>query len=119
MYKLKSFAQGHWHQADADFKTCHHALTGKPVAQISSSGLNFAEMRNYARDKGQKSLAKMTFHERALMLKELALHLLSKKEDFYRLFFKQAKKKVRSVINLGKKKTIFYFFKNFKSIIYR
>lgn len=85
MLTLNSFAQGQWHQADAGFKTCHNAITGEPMARISSQGLDFAAMRDYARDKGQSSLAQMTFHERALMLKELALHLLSKKDDFYRL----------------------------------
>lgn len=82
---LNCYAQGQWHQADSDLKTCYNAVTGEPVAQISSQGLDFVAMRDYARDKGQASLAKMTFHERALMLKELALHLLSKKEDFYQL----------------------------------
>ncbi|KAA3638179.1 MAG: phenylacetic acid degradation bifunctional protein PaaZ [Proteobacteria bacterium] len=85
MRTLQSFAQGQWHQADSKFQICHNAITGVPVAKISSQGLDFAAMRDYARDKGQDSLAQMTFHERALMLKELALHLLSKKDDFYRL----------------------------------
>jgi oxepin-CoA hydrolase/3-oxo-5,6-dehydrosuberyl-CoA semialdehyde dehydrogenase len=85
MKTLHSYAQDQWHQADDGFKTCHNAITGEPVAHISSQGLDFSAMRDYARDKGQASLAQMTFHERALMLKELALHLLSKKEDFYQL----------------------------------
>lgn len=85
MYKLKSFSQGQWHQADSNFKTCHNAITGKPMAQISSAGLDFAEMLDYAKNKGHVALAKMTFHERALMLKDLALHLLAKKDDFYAL----------------------------------
>lgn len=42
-------------------------------------------MCNYARTVGGPKLRKMTFQERGLMLKALALHLQSKKEDFYKV----------------------------------
>lgn len=85
MNKLKSYAKGQWHTANDGFKSCHHAVNGQAIAQISSAGLDFAGMLDYAKTVGHPSLAQMTFHERALMLKELALYLMSRKKEFYQL----------------------------------
>ncbi len=85
MNQLKSYAKGQWHTANEGFKNCHHAINGQVIAQISSAGLDFSGMLDYAKTKGQAGLAKMTFHERALMLKELALYLMSRKKEFYQL----------------------------------
>ncbi len=97
---LKSFAKGQWHQATDGFKNCNHAITGQVVAQISSAGLDFSGMLDYGRSVGQKSLQKMTFHERALMLKELALYLLSRKKEFYALSRATGATKVDSWIDI-------------------
>lgn len=85
MNQLKSYAKGQWHTAKDGFKNCQHAINGETIAQISSAGLDFSGMLDYAKTKGQPALAKMTFHERALMLKELALYLMSRKKEFYQL----------------------------------
>ncbi len=85
MNQLKSYAKGQWHTANEGFKDCKNALNGQVIAQISSAGLDFAGMLDYAKSAGQPALAKMTFHERALMLKELALYLMSRKKEFYQL----------------------------------
>lgn len=85
MNQLRSYAKGQWHTATEGFKDCHHAITGQTIAQISSAGLDFAGMLDYAKSVGLPNLAKMTFHERALMLKELALYLTSRKKEFYQL----------------------------------
>lgn len=42
-------------------------------------------MCDYARTVGGPKLRKMTFHERGQMLKALAMHLQSKKEEFYKI----------------------------------
>lgn len=85
MNQLKSFAQGQWHTANDGFKNCNHAINGSVIAQISSAGLDFSAMLDYAKSEGQPALKKMTFHERALMLKELAVYLMSRKKEFYQL----------------------------------
>lgn len=41
-------------------------------------------MMKYARKIGNKNLRKMTFQQRGRMLKALAMHLMTKKEDFYK-----------------------------------
>lgn len=80
---LQSYAVGEWHTATDDGKELHHAITGAPVARISSQGLDFADMVDYARKVGSPALAKFTFHERAIMLKKLGAYLLERKELFY------------------------------------
>ena len=81
--KLQNYAQGKWIEGEGEGKPLFNALTGEQVATASSKGLDFAEMMNYARTIGGPALAKMTFQERGLMLKKLALHLISIKKKFY------------------------------------
>lgn len=81
--KLQSYAVGEWHTAADHGKELLHAINGQYVANISSQGLDFSDMVNYARTVGSPALAKYTFHERAIMLKELGAYLLERKELFY------------------------------------
>lgn len=85
MIKLKSYSNGQWVEGSGDGTLLNHAVTGEPIAQISSKGLDFQGMLKYSREIGSPKLRKMTFHERARMLKTLAQHLMSKKELFYEL----------------------------------
>ena len=83
--KLKSYAQGKWVEGQGSGREVFHAVTGAPVAEINSDGLDFQAMLNYARTVGGPTLRKMTFHERSLMLKAMATHLMKKKKMFYEL----------------------------------
>jgi oxepin-CoA hydrolase/3-oxo-5,6-dehydrosuberyl-CoA semialdehyde dehydrogenase len=83
--KLKSYALGKWVEGEGSGNILYHAVTGKPVGEITSKGLDFKGMLSYASETGGHKLRKMTFHERALMLKSLAQYLMSKKELFYEL----------------------------------
>lgn len=83
--KLKNFAENNWFTAADDGKKLTSAVDGETVANISSSGLDFAAMLDYARQTGGANLRKYTFHERANLLKELAKHLMEHKKDFYEL----------------------------------
>jgi oxepin-CoA hydrolase/3-oxo-5,6-dehydrosuberyl-CoA semialdehyde dehydrogenase len=60
-------------------------VTGDEVAIASSEGLDFAAMLDHGRTVGGPALRRMTFHERARMLKALAQHLTARKEEFYRV----------------------------------
>jgi len=62
--------------------------------------LDFASMMNYARTIGGPALAKMTFQERGLMLKALALHLMSIKKKFYALSAQTGATKIDSWIDI-------------------
>jgi len=83
--KLQSYAQGEWYQSAASGVLLRDAVNGKSVAEISSDGLDFADMHRYARNVGGPALRKYTFHQRALMLKALAKYLMERKELFYDL----------------------------------
>jgi oxepin-CoA hydrolase/3-oxo-5,6-dehydrosuberyl-CoA semialdehyde dehydrogenase len=83
--KLKNYVAGEWIEGEGAGAILYNAITGDQVAEASSKGLDYKKMFEYARTVGGPALRKLTFHDRALMLKALALHLTSKKEDFYRI----------------------------------
>jgi oxepin-CoA hydrolase / 3-oxo-5,6-dehydrosuberyl-CoA semialdehyde dehydrogenase len=83
--KLQNYAQGKWADGEGDGQMLYNAITGEGIKTASSKGLDFAAMLDYGRMTGGYKLRKLTFHERGRMLKALALHLQSKKEDFYKI----------------------------------
>lgn len=85
MITVQSFAEGKWHTGQGDAKLVSHAVSGQPFAEVSSSGLDFGSMARYGRRIGGAALRTMTTHERARMLKALALHLSANKEHLYEL----------------------------------
>ena len=78
---------GTWRAGDGDGLLVRDAVYGQPVTRVSAEGLDLAEALQYARSVGGPALRKLTFHERALRLKALAQHLMSKKESFYDLSY--------------------------------
>lgn len=85
MNVLHNYACGEWVKGADKGQELFNAITGESLAHASSRGLDFSKMCNYARNTGGPNLRKLTFHERGRMLKALAMHLLSKKEDFYKV----------------------------------
>ncbi len=83
MKQLQNYALGEWVTGTGSGTMLHHAVTGEEVAVASSDGLDFAAMRDFARTTGGPTLRAMTFHQRARVLKALALHLTARKEEFY------------------------------------
>ena len=83
--RLLNYTQGEWVAGEGKAATLYHAVTGEPVAEASTGGIDFKGMVEYARRVGGPALRKMTFHERARMLKAMAQHLMSKKDEFYRV----------------------------------
>lgn len=85
MNHLHNYACGQWVAGADKGQDLFNAITGEVIANTSSKGLDFAAMCDYARKVGGPKLRKLTFQERGLMLKALAMHLLSKKEQFYQI----------------------------------
>ena len=83
--QLNNFAYGKWIPGEEKGQELVNAINGDFVASASSKGIDFAKMCDFARNIGGPKLRKLTFQERGLMLKALALHLQSKKEIFYNL----------------------------------
>ena len=85
MMKLKSYAMGEWVAGSGKAAELVNAVSGEVIGEASSGGLDFEAMAEYARVVGGPALRRMTFHERALMLKALAKYLMERKEEFYTL----------------------------------
>lgn len=85
MNKLQNYALGQWATGADKGQELFNAITGEAVATVSSKGLDFGAMCHYARTVGGPKLRALTFQQRGLMLKALAIHLQSKKEDFYKV----------------------------------
>ncbi len=83
--RLKNFALGQWTEGSGSATDLFHAVTGEKIAEASTNGLDFAEMARYARTVGGPKLRRMTFHERALMLKAMAKYLSERKDGLYAL----------------------------------
>ncbi|MGU3522637.1 phenylacetic acid degradation bifunctional protein PaaZ [Enterobacteriaceae bacterium C23F] len=85
MQQLTSFLSGSWQSGRGRERTINHAITGEALFSVTSEGLDMAQARRYAIENGGAALGKMTFVERAAMLKAVAKHLLEQKETFYAL----------------------------------
>jgi oxepin-CoA hydrolase/3-oxo-5,6-dehydrosuberyl-CoA semialdehyde dehydrogenase len=83
--RIQSFAEGTWVEGKGTGTVVYHAVTGEPVGEVSSTGLNFKSMLDYGRRVGGKNLRALTFHERALKLKALAKYLTERKDEFYKV----------------------------------
>jgi oxepin-CoA hydrolase/3-oxo-5,6-dehydrosuberyl-CoA semialdehyde dehydrogenase len=83
--KLGNLVMDQWLEGDGDGNVLTSAVTGRPVASITSAGIDFGAALRHARDTGGANLRRMTFHERADMLKALAKYLTGQKDDLYAL----------------------------------
>jgi len=82
---LQNYAEGKWISGEDASESLYNAITGETLFKTSSKGLDFDGMMKYARKKGNNALRKMTFQERGRMLKALALYLMERKENYYKI----------------------------------
>jgi len=84
---LESYVAGQWWapKDDAGAAIVRDASTGEVVTAVSAAGLDLAGALEYARTVGQASLGALTFHQRALLLKEFAQLLTARKDELYAL----------------------------------
>lgn len=100
MQILGNYVLGKWITGEGEGQMLYNAITGEPVASASTKGLDFESILDFARQKGNKALRKMTFQERGRMLRALALYLLSKKEQFYEVSYKTGATRADSWIDI-------------------
>ncbi len=100
MEKLGNYIKGDWVHGDGDGQVLYNAVTGAEVAIASAQGLDFASILAYGREKGTNALRKMTFQQRGLMLKALALYLRNNLELFYNISYKTGATKADSWIDI-------------------
>src|SRR5579862_856047 len=98
--KLQSYVQGHWVEGADTGAAVRDATTGAVVAQVSSTGIDFPQVLDYARSTGGPALRALTFHERAARLKALGKRLLELKDPFYEVSYQTGATKADSWIDI-------------------
>ncbi|UWQ78986.1 phenylacetic acid degradation bifunctional protein PaaZ [Leisingera sp. S132] len=87
LLEISSFAAGQWVAPGAGARNIASAITGEVIASAGNDALDVQAMLDYARTVGGPALRKLTFHDRARMLKALAGHLNQHKQALYDLSF--------------------------------
>ena len=108
--KLGCYAQDRWVTASEEGVLLRSAVNGEPIAEASSAGLDFASMIEHARRIGGANLRKMTFHDRAFMIKALAQYLNENKKALYALSSETGATRADSRVDIdGGISTLFVF----------
>lgn len=82
---VHNYARDSWFQSGEGMQDIPSAVTGAVVARTGTKGLDFAAMLHHARSVGGANLRRMSFHDRARMLKALATAIMDRKEELYAL----------------------------------
>lgn len=85
--KLRSYASGEWIEGNGRGTPLLSAVTGEQIFEADTAGIDFAAMLTYGRNDAGRNIRLLTFHQRALMLKEVAKYLTERKDEFYKLSY--------------------------------
>src|SRR5467141_3498584 len=108
--QLQSFVAGKWWAGLGAGLALRDATTGEVIANATADGLDSGAMLEHAREVGGRNLRKLTFHERAALLKTLARFLTEHKDDFYTLSYATGATKGDSRIDIdGGISTLFVY----------
>ena len=83
--QLLNYARDAWVPGSGRLADLPSAIDGAIVATTGSGGLDFGAMLTHARSVGGPALRKLTFHDRARIIKGLGLAILARKEELYEL----------------------------------
>lgn len=99
---LPSYVRGGWWTpaAGATATDVRDASTGEIVTRVSTEGLDLAAALDHARTVGQESLGALTFHQRAVLLKQFALALTERKDELYALSARTGATKADSWVDI-------------------
>lgn len=100
MAKLENYILGKWITGDGEGQPLFNAVTGDQIATASTKGIDFKAILDYARTTGNPALRKMSFHERGLMLRSLALHLRNHLDRFYQVSYQTGATKADSWVDI-------------------
>ncbi|MGP0225065.1 phenylacetic acid degradation bifunctional protein PaaZ [Paenarthrobacter sp. NCHU4564] len=99
---VPSYVQDAWWTPAPDARTVpvRDASTGEVLANVSTDGLDLAAVVHHGRTTGQTELGKLTFHQRALKLKELAMYLNGRREELYASSSQSGATKIDNMIDI-------------------
>ena len=100
MNKIKNYITGNWTEGASSGIPLIDAVTGEVIAHADTEGLDYGKILEYGRKTGGPPLRKMTFQQRGLMLKQLALHLTAKKDQFYEISYRTGATRTDSWIDI-------------------
>jgi oxepin-CoA hydrolase/3-oxo-5,6-dehydrosuberyl-CoA semialdehyde dehydrogenase len=100
MQKLGNYITGNWVTGDGDGQILYNAVTGDAIVAASTKGLDFKSVLEYGRNVGSPVLRSMTFQQRGVMLKALALHLRNHLEKFYTISYQTGATKADSWVDI-------------------
>jgi oxepin-CoA hydrolase/3-oxo-5,6-dehydrosuberyl-CoA semialdehyde dehydrogenase len=107
---LLNYAADGWYAAPGGLAEVRSAVSGETIAVTGSQGLDFGAMLNHARKVGGPALRRLTFHERAHMLKALGLAIMARKEELYELSYETGATRMDGWIDIeGGAGTLFSF----------
>ncbi len=108
--KLLNYAGGQWVPGEGALDEVRSAVTGDVVAETGARGVDYPAMLDHARTVGGPALRKLTFHERAHMLKALGNAIMARKEELYELSYDSGATRADSWIDIeGGAGTLFSF----------
>jgi oxepin-CoA hydrolase/3-oxo-5,6-dehydrosuberyl-CoA semialdehyde dehydrogenase len=87
MAVVRSYVAGRWSAPD-NGATVYDAVTGEPVAEVSSAGIDFEAALAYGRRVGGPALRALTFHERAELAKAVGQLLRKHRDELYELSYR-------------------------------
>lgn len=85
MTVLGSYVGGSWIEPSGAGRPLYDAVTGEPVAALSTAGIDMAAVVAHGRDVGGPELRGMGFRERAELLRSLGQALREHREQLYEL----------------------------------
>jgi len=85
--EVGSFLAGQWFAPGPHARAVESAVTGETIARVGCPRLDCGAILDYAKQVGGPKLRSMTFHDRARMLKALALYLNDRRQPLYDLSF--------------------------------
>lgn len=85
MKRLASFVCGSWNEGSGATATLVNPATEEPVAETTTSGIDFSAALSYARDRGGPALRELTFAQRGELLRKMAKSIHDAREELIAL----------------------------------
>ncbi len=99
--KLSNYINGQWQDYEGEGIIQYNAVTGEAISAVNGDGVvDFAAVLDYGRKVGNPNLRQMTFLQRGLMLKKLALFLHKKRKEYYAVSYLSGATKTDSWIDI-------------------
>lgn len=97
---LSHYIEGKWVAPSQEEFVQVDASTGDLIGHCSTEGVDFAGVLDYGRKVGGPALRQMTFRQRGLMIKQLALHLNDIRKKYYPLSYQTGATKGDSWVDI-------------------